>query len=258
MAKGKFKKIMIIMIAILAIGSVVFAGIGVGYKMKLEKYRETPLDLPKNFTITAHTGCLDTEDNSLDSITEGIKAGANIVEFDLNFDDGGNPVLCHDEPKGGEVTLEQAFELLKKYPEIKANVDAKSCKNLPAVKALAEETGVFEQIFFTGIEESETDLVKEQCEGIAYYLNVDVDKKKNTDPEYLNSLVEKVMATGAVGINFNKDSASKELVDFFHEKGLSVSVWTVSKELEMYEILSLSPDNITTRKPDMLKEIVAE
>ena len=89
-----------------------------------------------------------------------------------------------------------------------------------------------------------------------YYLNVNVDKRKNKDIDYLNSLVRKVMDAGAIGINFNYKNASDELVYTFHNYDLLVSIWTVDKQAQMYRIISYFPDNITSRKPDMLKESI--
>jgi glycerophosphoryl diester phosphodiesterase len=65
-----------------------------------------------------------------------------------------------------------------------------------------------------------------------------------------------VKNAGAMGINFKYTSASKELVDVFHENGLLVSIWTVDDENNMYKILSFGPDNITTRNPDKLAKII--
>ena len=83
-----------------------------------------------------------------------------------------------------------------------------------------------------------------------------VNIPKNIDEIYLLSLVEKVKNAGAVGINFNYKNASKELVEVFRNNGLLVSIWTVDTEFNMYKILSFQPDNITTRHPDKLSEIV--
>lgn len=41
-----------------------------------------------------------------------------------------------------------------------------------------------------------------------------------------------------------------------HEKGLLVSVWTVDKTDDMYLAAAQKPDNITTRNPDKLAEII--
>ncbi len=218
--------------------------------------KSEPVNLPKNFTYTAHTGCVDTKDNSLEAIEIGAKYGADIVEFDLNFLSDGTPVLAHDEPKGNEVTLDEAFKKVSEYENLKVNVDAKSVENIKAVYPLAQKYGLEDRIFYTGIELSDVEIVIKDSPDVPYYLNVDVEKPKKQTPEYLQSLVENVKTCGAIGINFNKDNATKELVNTFHKNDLLVSIWTVNKEKEMYEILHLAPDNITTRRPDKLEEIL--
>ena len=251
------KKKIIIPIAIILALSVVSTAIFFGVRtMKLNEYKNTELNLPEGFTITAHTGCMGTAENSLESIKMGIENGAQIVEFDLYFTEDGAPVLAHDEPKGGEVTLDEAFGYLRMFKDAKANVDIKTVDALEKVYPSAKDNNVSDRIFYTGVKDEFVDAVKKNSPEIKYYLNVDVEKSKNTDKDYLLSLVEKVKNAGAVGINFNYKSASKELVDVFHENGLLVSIWTVDSEYNMYKILSFGPDNITTRNPDKLAKII--
>lgn len=250
------KKILIPVIAVL-ITAIFTTGIFFGVRtMKLNEYKNTELNLPEGFTITAHTGCMGTEENSLESIKMGIENGAQIVEFDLYFTKDGEPVLSHDEPVGNEVTLSEAFAYLRMFKDAKANVDVKTVDVLEKVYTLARQNNVHTRIFYTGVNEDFVETVKTDSPEMTYYLNVDVDKSKNTDEEYLLSLVQKVKDKGAMGINFNYKSASKELVDIFHENGLLVSIWTVDDEYNMYKILSFGPDNITTRHPDKLSEII--
>ncbi len=209
-----------------------------------------------SFTYTAHTGCMKTKQNSLESIEKGYENGAHIVEFDLNFNKNGEPVLSHDEPIGGEVTLEQAFEKVSTYENLRVNVDVKKDIYIEKVKPLAEKYGIADRIFFTGIHDG---FVKKASEtGIDYYLNVGVEKPGKQTEEYLMSLVEKVKNAGAIGINFNKRGSSKRLVEVFHNNGLLVSIWTVDRKRKMKKVLSFSPDNITTRKPDKLRKIISK
>ena len=224
----------------------------------MNEYKNTDIKLPDGFTITAHTGCMDTEENTLESIKIGAENGASIVEFDLYFTKDDEPVLAHDEPVGGEITLDEAFEYISKIPNIKVNVDVKTCDALGKVYPLAEKYGIEDRIFYTGINEEDVETVKKDSPQVEYYLNVDVKASKTDDEEYIMSLVEKVKNAGAVGINFNYKSATKELVDIFRENGLLVSIWTVNDEYNMYKILSFAPDNITTRHPDELSRIVSE
>lgn len=241
------------LIIIALVGTIIYFGVRA---VKLNKYEDMNIRLPRRFTITAHTGCMGTEDNSVESMRAGVANGANIIEFDVNFTEDGKPVLAHDEPKGDELGLEVAFEFLSRNKTLQANVDMKSTANMAEVQKLADKYGVTEQIFFTGIGKDDVEAVKKDSPRIPYYLNVDVDKSRNTDDEYLKSLVGEVKKYGAVGINFNYKSASSELIKHFHANMLYVSVWTVDDKFDMYEVLAMSPDNITTRNPDELSEII--
>lgn len=252
------KKIIIIAVSLLVVAGIVFGAVAVARNNKIEEYKQNKEVLPLSFTYTAHTGCCGTADNSLESIEAGVSFGAQIVEFDLSFDEQENPILCHDEPVGGEVTLEEAFAKISQYEGLMVNVDAKSCVALWKVQELASEYNILNRIFFTGINEEDVDSVKMSAPAVDYYLNVDVEKPSEHTEEYLDSLVAKVKESGAIGINFNKNSASEELVQVFHENDLLVSIFTVDKEMEMYEILSYAPDNITTKNPDKLQLILKE
>lgn len=237
-------------------GALVAGGILIRKRIALIKYKAIPLSLPEKFTYTAHTGCVGTPDNSLESFEAAVKNGADVVEFDLNFTDDGSPVLSHDKPKGNEISLDEAFEKLSGYEGLLVNVDVKNTSNLAEVDRLAKKHGISDRIFYTGVTEEFLDAVRNDTPEISYYLNMNVDARK--DDAYINSLVEKVKESGAVGINFNKKNASKKLVDAFHKNGLLVSVWTANKESDMRRLLALAPDNITTRRPDMMAEIIKE
>ncbi len=212
--------------------------------------------LSENFTVTAHTGCENTEDNSIDSLKAAYVSGADIVEFDLNFDLQGNAVLSHNAPAADCVTLDEAFKCIAEYEKIKVNVDVKKTDNLKAVEVCAKKYLLTERIFYTGIQKENVPAVKQQTPSVSYYLNVAVDKKRKKDIKYLSLLADIVEQQGAVGINLNKKGCSKKLVELFHQRNLLVSVWTVDNSFEMRRILSLAPDNITTRYPSKLKKIL--
>lgn len=244
----KISKIIIALLTSVVIVALIFSG----YNYIKIKH----VVLPDGFTVTAHTGCEETEDNSLDSIRKGYESGADIVEFDLNFTSNGEAVLSHDEPQSVCVTLDEAFALIAELPDLKVNVDCKSVANLRVVTELAQKHGISDRIFYTGIREDDVKVVREQTPDIAYWLNFDVDVEKNTDEEYLLSLAKKTREVGAVGININYETCSKQLVDVFHREGLLVSIWTVNKRFDMVKTIPFCADNITTRHPPQLVEIV--
>lgn len=211
----------------------------------------------KNITITAHTGCEDTPDNSLESIGKGADCGADIVEFDIRFDKNNTPVLSHDEPTGSEVTLEQAFIKLSEYKNLKVNLDIKCTDNLNAVQALAEKYNLLGRAFYTGVFDEFADSVRKDSPKIPYYINFrDMLLPDEHTEEYLLSLVEKVKNFGAMGINFHFGNASEDLVDVFHKNDLLVSLWTINEIDDFQKVIKLSPDNITTRKPSIAKKLI--
>lgn len=255
--KKNKKKVIIGSTSVLLAGAVLGTSIFFGVRSaNLKKYKENPARLLPRFTVTAHTGCMSTKDNSLEAMQAGINSGADVIEFDVNFTEDGTPVLSHDEPKGNEVTLEEAFKFLSENENIKANLDMKSVANMKAVQKLVIKYRLQERVFFTGITMADVVAVKSGCPAVPYYLNMDVDEKKNTDEEYIKSLAETIENLGAIGMNFNHKSLSSDIVKIFRVRGLLVSVWTVDSEYDMYKVLTMSVDNITTRNPDKLIEII--
>lgn len=208
--------------------------------------------LSENFTVTAHTGCLGTAPNTVDSMVQGVAAGANIIEFDLRFNEDGEPVLSHDAPTKNAIHLKKAFKFLSEHKNIKANVDVKDTSHLEKVSQIAAEYGVTDQIFFTGIFEKDVPEVIKLCPQIPYYLNFNVALSKKRNISYIANIVETVKNCGAVGINIHYKGASKQLVKAFHNEGLLVSLWTVNSRYQFYKTLKLCPDNITTKRPNRL------
>ncbi len=212
--------------------------------------------LPKNFTVTAHTGCEGTKDNSLEAIKKGADAGADIVEFDLRFDKDGKGILSHDETEGTAVSLEEAFGLVASFDKLKVNVDCKTTDNLTDVYRLSEKFGITERIFYTGIEVKAVDAAKMQTPQVPYFLNYKVKILKKSNEKYIRSLIDLVKEKGAVGLNVKHTGCSKKMVKLFRKEGLLVSVWTANSTRVMKKCLSFEPDNITTRYPSTLIELI--
>lgn len=239
--------------------AVLFAVITLAVKViQIKCFKKNIPVMPKGFTVTAHTGCLGTVPNTVDSMEKGVNAGADIVEFDLNFDKNGEPVLSHNEPEAGAVHLKEAFKFLSEHKNIKANVDVKDTSNLGSVLKYAEEYGVLGRIFFTGIFAKDVSAVERFCPQIPYYLNYSVSLNGNNDEAYISHIVETVKNSGAIGININYKTASKQFVKAFRSEGLLVSLWTVNSKCGFCKVLKLRPDNITTKRPDVLCDMLGK
>lgn len=242
-----------ILLSLGAVGAVTAVGVSIADDILLSKVK-----LPEGFTVTAHTGCEKTKDNSLDAITVGYGYGADIVEFDLYFDKNGKAVLSHNEPKGNEHSIEEAFSLIAGYKGLRVNVDVKKTDDIKQVVKLAEKYGIKDRIFYTGITASDVEAVKEATPEIMYYLNKSIDITKINDEKYINEIIEEVKAAGACGLNIHHKGLSSKMVEMFHKQGLFVSVWTVNNRIDMIRVLLKQCDNITTKKPGELKKLLSK
>ena len=215
--------------------------------------RQARFSVPRGFTITAHAGSMDLPANSIEAMQAGVGAGAQIVEFDLRYLPDGTPVLSHDAPQGDCVSLRDAFAFLSSHPDVRANVDVKSTAFLECVEPMAREAGVLDRIFFTGVSAQDVPVVREKCPHVPYYLNVSIPFWTNVE-----KLAEKTRALGAVGVNFSYGSLSARLTRTFRKHGLLTSVWTIDSEKKARRVLAMQPDNVTSRRPDLIVSLIQE
>ena len=260
------KKLIKVLAVLLGVVVLVWGIWRIPWLVKVAESSLEPLHLPEGFTITAHAGALNTEDNSLESIKTSIDfilvqlEGSGILEVDVRFTADGTPVLAHNTVSAGKsyVTLAELFALLQPCPGIRVNLDLKEKTNLAEVCRLGQEYRVLPQLFFTGVGYDAVDLVRQTGGGIPYYLNADISSALRDNRDELNQLAYEMKLLGAVGLNISYRQASRLLVEVMHENDLLVSLWTVNAKDAMQVVLSMAPDNITTRNPDVLLGIIAE
>ncbi|MDR1735065.1 MAG: glycerophosphodiester phosphodiesterase [Oscillospiraceae bacterium] len=204
-------------------------------------------------TITAHAGALGTKDNTLESIQTCLDfIGKGNIEVDVRFTPGGTPVLGHDAAEDG-LFLSALFALAKDYP-VKINLDMKEKEgNTAAIVELANAYKLRKRIFFTGI--AAGDVTKVCALGIPYYINVQPTAVPGFRDIEAKRLVKQSMKLGAEGLNLHHRLCTKKLVDWAHDAGQLVSVWTVDEEDAIRRMLALGVDNLTTRRPDLALEI---
>lgn len=214
-------------------------------------------DLPDGFTVTYHAGAMHTRPNTVRSVQAALDANAQIVEFDVSFRPDGTPVIIHNsEPNNSQgVFLENALETVAAHPSCKINLDIKSTENLGAVDELVKLYGLWDRVFYTGVFEDWVETVKSNSE-IPYYLNHKITSEEASDAVLAQSASELAKQLGAIGINSHFEHASRLFAETAHQNGLLVSLWTVNNPKDMPEVISCCPDNITTKRPQLLKCIV--
>ena len=215
--------------------------------------------LPEGFTVTYHSGALNTKPNTVKSIDTAISHGAKIVEIDVSFRPDGTPVIIHNSaPEINQgVLLENALKAVAQSKTCMINLDIKSTANLGAVDELVMQYGLTERVFYTGVFDDWVEKVKSSS-SIPYYLNHSITNQEATDISFAQAVADKAKKLGAIGINSNYNPATELFVETMRKNGLLVSLWTVNNMQDMVKVIRLKPDNITTKKPHYLKRILAE
>ena len=190
-------------------------------------------------TVTAHAGALNTKDNTLNSVKTALACGAAIFEVDVRFLPDGMPAIDHNKVGPESVKLEEVFALMR-GSEIQINLDMKENTDVPRMAELVAQYGLQGRAFMTGLSKSACRKLR-GC-GLPYYLN--------------GASAAAAKKLGAAGININYLKCTEKRVRAAHERGLSVSVWTVNSPEAMRNMLRRGADNITTRCPDVLLEII--
>ena len=191
-------------------------------------------------TVTAHAGAMNTVPNTLESVRACLACGAHVLEVDVRFLPDGEPVLGHNSAGPGSAKLEEAFALLGEG-DMQINLDMKEKSGIPRMAELVIQYGLQGRTFMTGMH-------KKHC---AAYRDCGI-------PSYINSAkIREAQKAGALGLNISYRKCNKRLVRRAREAGLRVSVWTVNRPKDMRKMLRLGVDNITTRRPDLLLEIMA-
>lgn len=214
-------------------------------------------NLPDDFSVTFHAGAMKTKPNSIESIKAALDYGAKVVEFDVSFRPDGTAVIIHNgKPEDDEgVLLEDALAVVATDKECKINLDIKSTANLPEVDKLVKKFGLSERVFYTGVFEDWVETVK-NTSAIPYYLNHNLTKTESYDENLLQELADKIISLGAIGLNSNFSNASAVSTRTMQKNGLLVSLWTANKAADMARVIACRPDNITTKNPHILLEML--
>lgn len=70
------------------------------------------------------------------------------------------------------------------------------------------------------------------------------------------SIIRSAEAAGVDEVALHFGLATQRRVEAFHERGLSVSIWTANSKLSMRRIASCGADSIMTNFPNRLRDIL--
>ncbi|MFD0694681.1 glycerophosphodiester phosphodiesterase [Paenibacillus sp. GCM10027628] len=230
--------------------------------------------------ITAHSGCMNTLDNTLLSVETGIRLGADIVEEDVRVTIDGVPVLAHDDALRtvdcreyliSQTTYAEISELLiavrrgelhetmqicrleDMLPLIlasgkTANLDLKVDDAIEPVADLVKKYNLLDQVFLSGCESERAMIAQRTHPELRKLLNA--DSSLFLSMAYGDAVVQTcvdALASGCFGININYRLVRPELLEYAADKGLPVYVWTLNDEYLMRQFIDMGVASITAR-----------
>jgi glycerophosphoryl diester phosphodiesterase len=228
--------------------------------------------------ITAHTGCMNTAENSMTSIQTGIRFGADMIEDDIRITRDGVLVLSHDDQvllangRMGSIagmTLAELHEMQESplaelepvlgivlEAGLTMNLDIKTDACLPVLSDRLESMGILDRVFLTGCRFDWTLQAQKINPRMRKLLNA--DPRLFTEQEYslaVETTCRHALDSGCYGINLPYRLVRSELLAQAAARGLDVYVWTVDEAEEMKRLADLGVQSITTKRPDLLLQL---
>lgn len=222
-------------------------------------------------------------ENTILSLKEGIKGGANGLEIDVHKTKDNELVVIHDEDiertfKGKGLVKDMTLEELKAFKCRNKNFEYNiECKipTLKEVLELVKSTDILlnielktDEMHYKGIEEDVIELVnkyelKKQVilssfnhESIK--LCREIDRGFKTGLLYYKSIeniIEYSKKLGATAIHLDLKLVTKELIKEANENNIKVNVYTVNNPIYMRSLIEAGINGIFTDYPDLLNEI---
>lgn len=230
--------------------------------------------------ITAHSGCENTERDSLESIDKAILLNADAIEIDVRRAPDGvlrltHNLLTEDEYKT-KARIEDAFAIIQNT-NLLVNCDLKEPSTLYYVIDKAKEYGIYkDRLILTGCTSAEQLVRDPHLNDFAQiFVNLEQilkydyfqERKFDSVAEFLENLDE---PAGRVKYEFNLDQSAERIISYckllgvaglnlpyqvltessakqFNEAGILLSVWTVNDRELALHLLDMDVFNITTR-----------
>ncbi|MFB9758984.1 glycerophosphodiester phosphodiesterase [Ectobacillus funiculus] len=230
--------------------------------------------------ITAHTGCMNTRPNSIESVIEGIKAGADIIEVDIRATKDGVIVLAHDEhistehgvKRIADLSVEELNSFTKDAPIIKLqevlpfireshriiNLDVKEDLAIDPMIKIIEEYNMKDYSIITGCEKDRALHLKKHYPTYQVLLNASMslfNQSKENYADFVKETYQDAIAASCCGININYHLCQEELLNVAARRCLPVLVWTVDDSHVMEKFLDMGVHSITTQEVRILTEL---
>jgi glycerophosphoryl diester phosphodiesterase len=187
--------------------------------------------------VIAHRGaCWELPENTLRAFERAIAVGADYVELDVHAAHDGSLVVCHDSPRGGELRLEAALDLLRGrigvMCELKTPWRYRRHDVVGRTVELLSEDAVVVSFDPRALR---TVRGRRVLQHVGYGVSI------------------RSAATYAWGVGFHDRRVSRRGLTKAQTLGLVTTVYTVNEAARMRELAELGVDGIFSDRPDLLR-----
>ena len=196
-------------------------------------------------------------ENTILSLKEGIKSGANGLEIDVHKTKDNKLVVIHDEDiqrtfKGKGLVKDMTLEELRNFKCRNKNFeDNLECRilTLEEVLDLIRDINIVLNIILSSFNHESIRICREidsEIEtGLLYYKEIE-------------NVVQYAKKFGANAIHPDLRLVSEELIKEANENNIKVNIYTVNSPIYMRKLIEAGVNGIFTDYPDLLNEIINE
>jgi glycerophosphoryl diester phosphodiesterase len=225
-------------------------------------------------------------ENTILSIKEGIKAGAEGIEIDVHKTKDNRLVVIHDEDiertfKGKGLVKDYTLAKLKEFKcrnkVFQENLDCR-IPTLEEVLEIIKVAGIMlnielktDEIHYEGIEKDVIDLVNKydlkdkvilssfNHESIKMVRQIDSEIKTGLLYEKpIKDIIKYAKIFGAYAIHPDKRLVTEELLREAIKNNIKVNIYTVNSPIIMRKLIKAGANGLFTDYPDLLNEIIKE
>lgn len=229
--------------------------------------------------ITAHSGCMNTMPNTVESVEKGLRAGADIVEVDVRATKDGVVVLMHDDVvdiplhgicKIGNLTYEElvsenvkitrldnVIDLVHSHNKI-INLDLKDDRVVDPMVKTVESIKRKDSVILSGCGREKAFYITRNYKGFQVLLNAEEDELLVENPDYeffIKKTCNDAVEVSCCGINIFYEACFEQLVDYASSRCLPVCVYTIDDISFMKKYIDMGVYSITTNQVEKLMSI---
>ena len=191
--------------------------------------------------VIAHRGaCWELPENTVAAFERAIEVGADFVELDVHASRDGSLVVCHDRPRGGELPLEEAIDVLRGrigvMCELKTPWRYRRHDVVRRAVALLPEDAIVVSFDPRALRAVRGHRVLQH---VGYGVSI------------------AAAARYAWGVGFHDPRVTKRGVARAKALSLATTVYTVNDAARMRELAELGVDGIFSDRPELLRQVLA-